>query len=304
MRKVTPRSARRIVGALLAFALFVAAGAALAGAKPVTQVIELRGTTNTRDIGGYLARDQRAVRSGQIIRSEKLSRLTAGDFRALEELGVKTVIDLRTAEEREESPTVWQGENPPTLHHFPIGDADSGWYAAQSRMMARNRFTPAQSLEHMADGYRMIAEEGVASYRGLMELVLDESNWPVLIHCSAGKDRTGVATALILEAVGVDRAVIMDEYLLTNEIGRSAEKAELMARESAKVSSRRRGPSAEAWYPIVGVRPEMLQAFYVSVDERYGSMDAYLAEIGVDPAARDTLVASLTTAPAVIAMGE
>jgi len=156
----------------------------------------------------------------------------------------------------------------------------------------------------MAAGYRMIAEEGVASYRGLMELVLDESNWPIVIHCSAGKDRTGVATALILEAVGVDRAVIMDEYLLTNEMGRSTEKAELMERESAKASSRRRGPSAEAWFPIVGVRPEMLQAFYASVDDRYGSMDAFLAEIGVDPAARDALVASLTTAPTVIAMGE
>jgi len=304
MRKLTPRSARRIVGSFAVFALIVAAGAAFAGAKPVAQVIELDGTTNTRDIGGYLARDQRAVRNGQIIRSEKLSRLTAEDFRALEELGVKTVIDLRTEEEREDAPTVWLGENPPAFHHFPIGDADSGWYAAQSRMIARNRFTPAQSLEHMAAGYRMIADEGVASYRGLMELVLDESNWPILIHCSAGKDRTGVATAVILEAIGVDRSVIMDEYLLTNEIGRSAEKAELMERESAKVSSRRRGPSAEAWYPIVGVRPEMLEAFYARVDERYGSMDAFLSEIGVDPAARDALFASLTTAPAVIAMGE
>lgn len=301
MRKISSFTASRIVLAIIAMSAWTVAGGALAAPA---QVIELKGTTNTRDIGGYPAHDQRIVRSGQIIRSEKLSRLTAEDFAKLEDLGVKTVIDLRTEQEREDSPTVWHGEKPPVFHHFPIGDADSGWYAAQSRLMARNRFTEKQSLEHMADGYRMIAEEGVESYRALMELVLDESNWPILIHCSAGKDRTGIATALILEAVGVDRAVIMDEYLLTNEIGRSAEKAELMERESAKASSRRRGASAEAWYPIVGVRAEMLEAFYVQVDERYGSVDAFLAEIGVDDEARNGLVGSLTTDSAVVAMGE
>ena len=73
---------------------------------------------------------------------------------------------------------------------------------------------------------------GLQSYRQLMEVVLDESNWPVLIHCSAGKDRSGIAIALILEALGVDRETIMQEYLLTNEISLIEEKAVMLSRES------------------------------------------------------------------------
>ncbi len=262
------------------------------------QVIHLKGTTNTRDIGGYQTSDQGIVRQGQIIRSDKLSRLTANDFKKLEEMGLKTVIDLRTNKEHDESPTIWKGDNPPRFVHLPVGDANNDWFASQRKMMKKNSFTEEQSLEHMVEGYRMIAEEGTSSYQKLMELVLDESNWPILIHCSAGKDRSGVGVALILESLGVNRETIMEEYLLTNEISRIDEKAALLAKHSKSLSRGRRhrkGVSANAWLPIVGVRAEMLEAFYASVDEKYGSMDAFLTELGVDKDARLALAASLTT---------
>jgi protein-tyrosine phosphatase len=137
-----------------------------------------------------------------------------------------------------------------------------------------------------------------------MEVVLDESNWPILIHCNAGKDRAGVAVTLIMEALGVDRETIMEEFLLTNEIGRSAEKSVLMSKESKKYRRAGRTPSAEAWYPIVGVQAEMLENFYSIVDEQYGSMDAFLTELGVDQEARGALIASLTTGQMELAMGE
>jgi protein tyrosine/serine phosphatase len=140
-----------------------------------------------------------------------------------------------------------------------------------------------------------------------MDLVLDQSNWPILIHCNAGKDRSGIAVALILEALGVDRDTIMEEYLLTNEIGRSQAKAELLSRVSKDSRSglrRNRGPSASAWLPLVGVQSEMLETFYASVDEQYGSMEALLAELGVDQEARSALIESLTTQQPQLAMGE
>jgi protein-tyrosine phosphatase len=140
-----------------------------------------------------------------------------------------------------------------------------------------------------------------------MDVVLDQSNWPILIHCNAGKDRAGIATTLILEALGVDREIIMEDFMLTNEIGRSKEKAAILAKESRNSGGGRRsarGPSASAWFPIVGVKPEMLEAFYASVDEQYGSMDAFLTEMGVDQDARRTLVASLTTEQPKLVMGE
>lgn len=260
------------------------------------RVIDLGGTSNTRDVGGYPTTDGRFVEYGQILRSDKLSRLTEEDFAALEAIGVKTVIDLRTQREHDREPTVWQGAHPPRIVHLPIGDADDPWYRRQHRMVKQNRFSESQSTEHMIDGYRMIADLGVPRYRQLMDIVLDPANHPVLIHCNAGKDRSGVAVALILEALGVDRETIMDEYLLTNEIARTARKAELMARSQREKSIRRsvRTPSAEAWFPLIGVQPEMLETYWAHIDEGYGSMDAYLAELGVGPAQRDLLADQLT----------
>ena len=173
--------------------------------------------------------------------------------------------------------------------------------------MKSSRFTEDQALTHMIEGYRMIEEEGAPGFQQMMAVVLDESNWPVLIHCSAGKDRAGVAAMLILEAIGVDRNTIMEDFLLTNEISRAEEKAVFLSRERKSSSIGKRsggGASASAWFPIVGVRAEMLEAFYASVDEEYGSMDAYLTELGVDQDARRLLAAELTTQPGGVAQGD
>jgi len=293
--------------AVMAVSVCLLVNPAYANEFAAEREIHLKGTSNTRDIGGYVTSDLRILRQGQIIRSENLSRLTESDFQKLEEIGVKTVIDLRTNREHDKAPTVWVGDNPPQFYHFPVGDAQNDWFRSQRKMMQRNRFTQKQALDHMVEGYRMIVAEGPPSYQKLMDVVLDESNWPVVIHCNAGKDRAGIATTLILEALGVDRETIMEEFLLTNEMARVEEKAKFLAKDSKRSSSSRkagRTPSADAWLPIVGVAPEMLEAFYASVDEEYGSMDAFLTELGVDQEARAALAASLTTEQPKLVMGE
>jgi protein-tyrosine phosphatase len=306
MRKSSARLRKKVFMAVIAISVWVLVNPAFADELGYDRVIHLKGTSNTRDIGGYQTDDLRTLRSGQIIRSENLSRLTAGDFQKLEEIGVKTVIDLRTDKEHDKAPTVWLGDNPPQFFHFPIGDSQNEWFTAQRKMMNRNRFTEKQALKHMVEGYRMIADVGPPSYQKLMDVVLDQSNWPILIHCNAGKDRAGIATTLILEALGVDRETIMEEFLLTNKIARIEEKAAFLAKESRYSSNGKRSsrsPSASAWFPIVGVQAEMLEAFYVSVDEEYGSMDAFLTELGVDQDARSALAASLIIEQPELAMG-
>ena len=307
MSTLSARMKKKLYVIVVAIGAWVMVNPAFPNELAAERVIHLDGTTNTRDIGGYQTNDLRTLRWQQIIRSENLSRLTASDFQKLEEIGVKTVIDLRTDREHDKSPTVWLGDNPPRFHHFPIGDAKNDWFKAQRKLMKKSSFTEEQALDHMVEGYRMIAEEGPHSYQQLMSLVLDQSNWPILIHCNAGKDRAGVAVTLILEALGVDRETIMDEFLLTNKIGRSEDKAVFLAYESKNsrgTGRLSRGPSASAWFPIVGVQPEMLEAFYASVDEQYGSMDAFLAELGVDQEARSALAASLTIREPELAMNE
>jgi protein-tyrosine phosphatase len=266
------------------------------------RVIDLRGTSNTRDIGGYKTTDGRTINWRQIIRSDRLSRLTPEDFQKLEELGLRTVVDLRTVRENEKDPTVWEGENPPQFFHFPVGDSNGPWFKKQKKLLSRNRFTEEEMLEHMMSGYQMVAEVGSPSYEKLMEVVLDESNWPILIHCSAGKDRAGVATTLILEALGVDRDTIMKDYLLTNEVSQAERKASILSKDrenyTARVGTRMgsgKGPPPKAFFPLVGVAPEMLETYYTSVEEQYGSVDAYLAEIGMDQAGRTALKQALTS---------
>ena len=307
MRKSSDRIMNRVCVAIITIGAWGLVNPLHADVKAYEREIHLEGTTNTRDIGGYVTGDMQVMRQGQIIRSENLSRLTADDFQKLEEIGVKTVIDLRTNKEHAKEPTVWQGDNPPQFFHFPVGDSNNDWFKAQRKMFKRNRFTEQQALDHMAEGYRVIAEEEIDSYQKVMDVVLDESNWPVLIHCNAGKDRAGIATTLILEALGVDREEIMDEFLLTNEMARTDAKAAFMARESKKMSGAKRSgrsPSADAWSPIVGVRPEMLEAYYATVEEKYGSMDTFLAELGVDQQARNMLAASLTMDQSNVVMGQ
>ncbi|MDH3903418.1 MAG: tyrosine-protein phosphatase [Xanthomonadales bacterium] len=304
MWNVSARKVNRVYMAIIFMGVWMLATPAFSSQLPVERVIHLDGTANTRDIGGYITSDLRTLRWGQIIRSENLSRLTASDFQKLEEIGVKTVIDLRTDKEHDKSPTVWLGDNPPEFFHFPVGDSNNDWFNATRKMMKGNKFTEEQSSRLMVEGYRMIVEEGPPSYEKLMEVVLDQSNWPILIHCNAGKDRAGVAVTLIMEALGVDRAAIMEEFLLTNEIARIEEKAVLLSKQSKKQRRNGRGPSASAWFPVIGVQPEMLEAFYAHVDEQYGSMDAFLTELGVDQDARKTLAASLTTEQPLLVMSE
>jgi protein-tyrosine phosphatase len=202
---------------------------------------------------------------------------------------------------------VWQGDNPPRFYHFPVGDSHNDWFNAQRKMMKKSRFTEKQALEHMMNGYTMFAEVGQPSFQKMMDVILEPTNWPVLIHCSAGKDRAAVAVAIVMEALAVDREIIMEDFMLTNEIGRSEEKAVILAKESRSAGGGRgsaRGPSADAWFPIVGVQPEMLNAFYASIDEQHGSMDAFLTEMGIDQERRNALSASLTTESSTLVMGE
>ncbi len=296
MRKSSARLIQKVYMAVIAIGVWVLVNPAFPDELAYDRVIHLKGTSNTRDIGGYQTSDLRTLRWRQIIRSGNLSRLTASDFQKLEEIGVKTVIDLRTDREHDQSPTVWLGDNPPRFFHFPIGDAHNDWFNAQRRMMKRNKFTEEQALEHMVEGYRMIADVGPPSFQKLMDLVLDQSNWPILIHCNAGKDRAGVAVTLILEALGVDRETIMEEFLLI-----FLSKQRNYSSSGTRID---RGSSASAWFPIVGVQPEMLEAYYTSVDEQYGSLDALLTELGVDQDARRALAASLTTEQPKLVMGE
>ncbi len=207
----------------------------------------LTGLPNARDLGGYPAADGRAVRAGLLLRSEALTNATPEDVTALQACGIETVIDLRGDSE---VTTFGEGPWPGRREHVPTADLTQ---AVFSRMMSAG-----------PDG-EPLAEEGT----------------PILFHCTAGKDRTGWLTAILLTALGADRETVYADYLLTNE--RAAEGRGAEARAKLLAILRQMVGDRQPIGPLIDVRREYLQAAFDEVETKYGSFDAYLRDgLGAD----------------------
>ena len=166
--------------------------------------LELERAWNFRDLGGYRARDGRAVRWRRLFRADGLDRLTEADLRQIETLGLRTVIDLRTEDEVARgrlAPTA--GE--PAWHHLPMLDV----------LPPRRSTRPGPGPAYVADQYLAMTASAAGSVAAFLELVCTPDAYPLVFHCFAGKDRTGILTALVLGLLGVADADIVEDYALS-----------------------------------------------------------------------------------------
>jgi len=235
--------------------------------------LNLAGASNFRDLGGYLTRDGRTVRWRQIFRSNHLGHLTDDDAAILRALGVKSAFDFRGTGERAEALC---GIPDITVHSLPVEPT----VVAALRAIAAGG-TPLSAdhaVEVMRDSYRSYVQQNTPRFRALFAHLL-EDRAPLVIHCTAGKDRTGFACALILHTLGVPDEVISEDYLLTNQFYR-------------------RDPNSASDLPdhvkqVLGsVRPAFLGAAFEAIDADYGSLENYLRNgIGLGTAERTVLTA-------------
>src|ERR1035437_8010473 len=172
--------------------------------------LNLAGASNFRDLGGYPGKDGRALRWRQIFRSNHLGHLTAADIELLRGLGLKSAFDFRGTEERA---AAMCGLEEIAVHSLPI--EPSVVATLRARLAAGAPLASADALEVMRDSYRNYVRYNTPSFRALFAHLLEDSA-PLVIHCTAGKDRTGFACALILHALGVPDDLIAEDYLLTN----------------------------------------------------------------------------------------
>lgn len=245
--------------------------------------LELEGAVNVRDVGGLLTTDGRTTRRRALLRADNLQDLTAADVTALEEWGVRTVLDLRhPAEVEAHGPTPLAGRvahrEVSLIPRVPDGDT------AQAAVPSREQ-RAGEHPTHMEGFYLGYVEDAPEGLAEALRLIADEG--PVLVHCAAGKDRTGVVVALALLLAGVSREEVVADYV------RSAERiAGVLARLQ---SSPLYGPAlvAATVHDVVPVARSM-ERFLDLLDERYGGPLGLARSIGLDDATvqrlRDRLV--------------
>ena len=202
--------------------------------------LNFAGASNFRDLGGYPARDGRVVRWRQIFRSNHLGHLTEADIEALRGLGVRRAFDFRGTEERV---AAMCGVEEIAVHSLPVEPTVVA--ALRARLATGAALSSTDALEVMRDSYRNYVRQNTPSFRALFAHLVDD-HAPLVIHCTAGKDRTGFACALILHALDVPDDLISEDYLLTNRFYRRDPSASsvICPRRSSRCWRRWKHPSS------------------------------------------------------------
>uniref|UniRef100_UPI0035C97D67 tyrosine-protein phosphatase n=1 Tax=uncultured Sphingomonas sp. TaxID=158754 RepID=UPI0035C97D67 len=238
----------------------------------------MTGIANWRDVG---ARAENGIAPGRVFRSGHLANATAADLVELEQIGLATILDLRRPHERAASPTPALSPGV-TILTSDLGDATEPPHVAFLRQAV---VTPASVDAYLVDYYTHAAflPRHIALFQAMFAALLDRDG-AMLVHCAAGKDRTGLAIALLQSALGVPRAAILAEYALSN-----AALARPDALDAARVHLCRvlgQTPPDFAIAAFLGVSAHHLAAAFDGIEQRRGSVEAYLADLGVG--ARET----------------
>jgi len=242
-------------------------------------VFSLQGQSNFRDLGGYTTADGHRVKPGLIYRSGELSNLTPSDYRTLSGLGLRTVYDLRTDSERTAAQTKWAAGPVQTLVSSKPVSPLAGLSSAGGPPL-----TPAYARTVMLAFYRQMPKAYAPEFSAIFQQLL-EDHAPLLLHCTAGKDRSGLASALILTALGVPRAQVLSDYALSN---RYLDLADLQRAGVNSAFLIRLPPDVAKVF--LAADPAYLEAALQAIDHQYGSIDAYLEDVlSVGPAQKATL---------------
>jgi protein-tyrosine phosphatase len=237
---------------------------------------------NIRDLGGLVVEGDRRVQRGLLYRSEAPSALPAQTLATLAHAGIRLVCDLRSDDERARVPHSWPGEGPVEVLVRAGDRAVAGEIDHRHAIARLDDGTGDAAREFMLEGYRALPARLAPILRSFVDRIL-AGTVPALLHCAAGKDRTGFGCAVLLTALGASNADIEDEYLRSNQ---AIDAARFRAIVEANTTHRIGLPTANAML----CRREYLRAAMTEAETANGSLDAYLEqELGLTPARRSEL---------------
>jgi len=240
------------------------------------RALGIEGGHNLRDLGGYEAADGRRVKWGLLYRSGVIRHGDDAARAALLGLGITAICDLRTPQERAHRPMDWHDTG---ATRYLTGDYELS-AGNLDQLIAQEETTPEAMVRVMQTVYRELPFEQAPGYRSLFGQLLT-GRVPLLFNCTAGKDRTGVAAALILHTLGVKRAAIEHDYTLTDAVIGRLEAILLADARYAGLQAKPR----KVYLPLLTADPGYLAIAFAAMEERHGTIEGYLsAALGVGPA--------------------
>jgi protein-tyrosine phosphatase len=254
------------------------------------RVLPLAGGRNFRDLGGYATDDNRRIRWGTLYRSGTMASLTDADYEYLNTLGIRVVCDFRTTDERTIAPDAWRGPRKPAYVAFD--------YEMDSQLLPVAHapdVTAERMYDTMKELYGTMPYQLIENYRAMF-LELAAGRTPLAFHCTAGKDRTGIATGLVLTALGIPRGTILEDYALSDRI---VNYEATVIKDAAKPQQ---GPydfigrlPKEIRAPMLRSDPAYLDATFRALEKNEGSVLGFVRKrLGIEESAiaaiRETLL--------------
>ena len=233
-----------------------------------SRALTFEGCVNFRDLGGYRTRDGRRTGWRRLFRADGLNKLSEADRAQLIELDVVTVIDLRTVDEAEQRGRFPVDQVPVRYVDLPLTDV----------LPSAEEIPSWGEASYVASRYVEMVSQGGSALTGAIEALASQDSLPAVFHCSAGKDRTGVLSALILAFLGVPDATIVEDYALS-----AAAMGELLDRLKAEYPDSTE--EVERYAPtILNVVPATMEEFLGTIRNEYGTYDALADSLGVTEA--------------------
>ncbi len=238
------------------------------------RVITMDSLANFRDLGGYLTEDGKRTKWGKLLRSAAHDSITDADVALLQKMGLKTVIDYRTTPEMTDHP---DKEVAGVVYRriSPMENPNATNTIAASQNMQMKSVEDAIAM--LTGINKMLAGDPYCNsvYREVMNVVMDSEKVPFVQHCTSGKDRVGAGSATILMALGVPRETIMEDYLLSNENQISASKLTSGAVSGGMEIT---PEMMKMFAALTKVHKEYLEAFFATIDAKFGGTEGYLKQ--------------------------